>query len=261
MYENLFAARKVFSGFIEAEGRESTLLMLNNLAVQVVAAEADADIADYVERVGEGFSAMTLRVRDLDGAEGHLVDNGIGAARVSRSYLTAKRGGFFDVRYDFTDEPLPGGEGAAREAAAIEAYSGHPAGLSNDASVTLFVPEADGAFELYSRVLGARVVEHRTGRIASGRNIRVSLGSGGVSLMEPRTDRDIISRMKERQGVSGFHGVFFRVRDLAKPRRYFGSKGVGVVGGEDLWAMPHPRMCFGARFILIKSTEEYALPS
>lgn len=255
MYENILGARRIFTGFLHGENRDSTVYKLNNLGVQVLAAESDKEISDYIDRVGEGFCAVVLQVEDVGVAERHLADCGMEVKRVSDSFLTVHREGFFNVRYDLTDQPMPMDAGV-NWTPLVGEFGDHPAGISNDASVTLFVPNVDEAYDRYSDSLGVKALEFRTGRIASGRSIRVAMGEDGVSLMEPRTERDVISRMIERQGVSGFHGVFFQVRDLGIPRKYFGSKGVGVAGGENIWAMPHPRMCRGARFMLILPPED-----
>ncbi len=254
MYQRVMLAEKVDDDLFPAKLYEASLFRINNLVVQTVSAEADSEIARYMDRVGEGFCAMTLQVEDLREAERHLVEHGVRVERKSESYISAQREDFLDTRYDFTDQDLPGQGVAAGEVPWGE-FSDHPAGLSQDASVMIFVPDVAHALGLYERALGSRFLEERYGAIASSRTVRVSLGNSAVSLMEPRTEKEMVRKMTDRQGVGGVHGVFFRVKNLEDAGRYMVSKGVGVVGDGNFWAMPHPRMFFGARFMLMQHTD------
>lgn len=251
-YMDVLGARKFFDGFLESEQRHARLYVISNFCIEAVASQdPDDDIARFLERLGERLYSVTLTVEDLNEAESHLNRSGVRTERPAQAYVAVDRDDFLGVRFELTSDDLPGDPRLEEGWSTEHWWSEHPVGIRGMWSVTTLVRDLEAAQGLYRRALGAEVLFTNPGQVASRAASWVGLGTNGVvGLMEPRDNESDLTKVVAQQGMQGIHALSIQTRGIPESTKYFVSKGIGVVGQPEYYAMPHPKMCFGARLML-----------
>ena len=255
LYEDVFGAKLFHSGPLEAEGRDGCLLLISNLCIDLASAERDEGVGRFLAERGEGFCSVLFRVADLDEAQRHLGECGVRVARRTPSLLAVAPEDTLGVQFELTDRDLPGDPRLDGRWSGAYWRDEHPAGILGFWAVTTLAPDVAAARELYARVFGAELVSARPGVVASREVNFLALGRGVIGIMEPRASPSDLTKVVARQGTEGIHAVSGQLKSVPDAVRYFRSKGIGLVGSGEYYVMPHPRMCFGARFMMGRGPE------
>lgn len=250
-YQDLLGARRFFEGFLESEQRRASLYVIGNLCIEPVSSsDPTSRVGRFLESNGQGLFSVLFAVKDLDQAAEHLASHGVRFIRPSRSCLAADPRDTLGTPMEFTDVPLPHDPRLVAGWSTDYWRDEHPMGIALVWSIMTLVPETEPALDFSTRVLGVRVLYTASGTVASKTMTFVMAGSSVVGLMEPRKTPSDLTKVVERQGTEGLHSISMRMKSIPDTVKYLRSKGIGVIGRPAAYTMPHPRMCFGARFML-----------
>ena len=257
-YEEVLGARKFYEGPIDFERRHSALYVVSNFCVEPVSdPDPSSRVGRFLAEYGERFYSLTLQVEDLAAAEEHLRGNGIRIDRHTPEYSGLDSDDFLGVRYELTEHGLPDDPRLQDGWSPDFWWDEHPVGFRGIWSVSTMVPDLDEARGLYEKALGAEELYTRPGEVASRAATWVGMGSNAViGLLEPRGTPSDLTKVVEQQGVRGIHALSIQTKGIPQSTSYFRSKGIGLVGNPQFYAMPHPKMCHGARFMLGRGPQE-----
>ena len=250
-YQRVFGARVFFQGRIEAEGRDATLLQIADFCIEVVSGE-DPGAAAFLAEEGDRLFAICLRVEDLDAAIAHLEPLGVRLVRGPGRVAVTDPETTLGVRYEIVDRDLPDDPRLA-PGFSTESWAAEPLTLESFWAVTTVVAKTQPALDFYRRAFNAEhlyTAEGPPARAASQFTTMVGMGLGIISILEPPTDRATdLTRYVDRLGMGGIHALSVRLRDPAAGRKRLLGLGIGLIGNQN-YQMPHPRVCFGARFMM-----------
>lgn len=250
-YRDVFGARQFFEGSLETEQRQASLYAVANLCIEPVSAtDPSGRLGRFLATNGQGLFSMLFGVRDLDQAAEHLASHGVRFDRPSRSFLAADPRDTLGTPMEFTDVPLPSDPRVTPGWSTDYWRDEHPMGISLAWSIMALVPESRAALEFCARVLGTKLQYTASGTVASKTITFVRAGRSIIGLMEPRETPSDLTKVVERQGTEGLHSISLRMKSIPDTTKYLRSKGIGIIGRPEVYIMPHPRMCFGARFML-----------
>lgn len=251
LYQRILGARVFYEGILGPNQRDATLLVLNDLVIELTAPVGPEGWDAYAQKHGGRFYSFTLKVADLAEARDHLLGHGIRVVGQRPHHFVIGPSDTCGLVIEFIDVDLPTDPGL-RHGPGGEAQGGPDLlGVDGLWSVSLLVSDVPKAKAFFSRVLGAEQVGARLGGEHAKASVFFGIGNARVSIMVPRDEGSDLSRVLKTQGP-GIHGVILVTEDPFAAARYLRSQGLGLLGQPGNRLTTHPRGFMGARYLFMR---------
>jgi len=249
LYQRILGATVFYEGRLPAQGRESSLLLVHDLCVELIDVAPKQRSEAYTAKHGGRFHSITLRVRDMAQAAEWLQGHGVRIVERHAGHFAIDPASAHGVRMEFTDAAPPGDP---RGRPGWRAH-GDPGPIVFDGlwSVTLLVDDVPKADRFFRNVLGARQIGERLEGEHAQRSKFYAMGTSRVVIMVPKEQGSQLTRVVETQGP-GIHGVCLTTTDPEGAGRYLRAQGLGLLGSVETRLTTHPHGFMGARYLFMR---------
>lgn len=266
-YYDVFSVRRFMpEGYMEAEKRDASLVLLGDLCIEPLAPAFEVEgwdempLGRFYKRHGQRFHSLAWYV---DEGMGDLYQSlrsagiecrGTAGVRLGDEYVD---GPVFThprdtlTQLEFIPAPnVPGGPTMLRDPRYEPGWGPwwwadrHPLQIQKVSHVTVSTFDLDEACKLYVDVLDGTVLDEGTDAELNARSVYVHVGEDlVVELAQPAGDGPLQSDMAEFH--HGIYSLTFKVRDLGDAEQHLSRKGIEFARSDDATLVSDPKTTHG----------------
>jgi 4-hydroxyphenylpyruvate dioxygenase-like putative hemolysin len=234
-YYFLFGAIAFAEGYHAGEDRDMTLLYVTDHIVELMSPRTleatDKTFARYLQRYGESFHSIELRVPDIQAAHR--------ACEAAGVQLSTNYGDFFFIHPKAAGGVIIEVYGAGmpndpqdRAVWNPDWNKGHASGLRRLDHIAFVTRDPGAVLRLLTEVFDGKIVDdHETRFPQPCRRVMIELGDARIGVISPTTDEPGPFTDYFAGSASGLYAMVWQVDDPARSKAYFEGAGAPIIAG------------------------------